>query len=201
MPVAIRTFLAIELSAAVRWAVARQAQRVMHALSAHSDVLSWVQSDHLHVTVKFFGETPASQVAVIHRAVERVVAPWSSFDIDIRGLGVFPDRRAPRVLWAGVSGDLDALTALVERVGAAVVPLGFPREEKPFHPHLTVARITGAYRDVGRTLGVSGMLTDPVACGRVSVERVVLFKSERRSGGSFYARLWDVALEAGAGVP
>ena len=193
---AIRTFLAIELSAAVRLALAQQAQRVTRALAMLSDVLLWVQPDNLHVTVKFFGETPESRVDGIRRAVERAVSARPSFDLDIRGVGAFPNMRAPRVLWAGVGGDLDALTALVECVAAAVVPLGFPQEEKPFHPHLTVARVKREHREVGRTLDVSGVFTLPVACGRVSVERVALFKSERRSGGSVYTKLWDAGLDA-----
>ena len=193
---AIRTFLAVELSAAVRLALAQQAQRVARVLAMLSDVLVWVQPDNLHVTVKFFGETLESRVDEIRRAVERAVSTRPVFDLDIRGVGAFPNMRAPRVLWAGVGGDLDALTALVKCVEAAVVPLGFPQEEKPFHPHLTVARVQRAYRDVGRTLDVSGVFTPPVACGRVSVERVALFKSERRSSGSVYTRLWDAELDA-----
>ncbi len=194
--VALRTFLAVELSAAVRVAIAQQAQRVTQALAACPDVLSWVQPANLHVTVKFFGETSGRQVDGIRQAVERAVSTRPSFGIEIKGFGAFPTLDAPRVLWAGVGGDVDALTALAGCVAAAVVPLGFPQEEKPFHPHLTVARVKSAYRDVGRTLGVSEIFTTPVACGRVSVERVALFKSDRQPGGSVYVKLWDVALDA-----
>ncbi len=197
---ALRTFLAIELSAVVRSAIAQQAQRVEQAL-ARADGLSWVRPDNLHVTVKFFGATSDSQVAGIRRAVARAVSARPAFDIAIGGLGAFPDNRAPRVLWAGVGGDVDALAALVEGVETAVVPLGFSREEKPFHPHLTVARVKSAHRDVGRALGVAGIFTSPAACGRVSVERVALFKSDRRPGGSVYVKLWDAALDVRAGAP
>ncbi len=198
--VTLRTFLAIELPVAVRQAIVREAQRVAHALAAHSDGLSWVRPDMLHVTVKFFGETPESQMDGIRQAVGRAVSTRPSFDIAIEGGGAFPDRRAPRVLWAGIGGDVDTLAALVECVGKSVVPLGFPQEGKPFHPHLTLARVRRAYRDVGSTLGVAGIFTTPVACGRVPVERVALFKSDRRPGGSVYTKLWDVALDTGAGM-
>ena len=192
---AIRTFLAVEVSAAVRLAVAQQAQRVTRALAMLSDALLWVQPGNLHVTVKFFGETPESRVDAIRQAVERAVSARPSFELAIGGFGVFPTMRAPRVLWAGVGGDLDALAALVECVAAAVVPLGCPREEKPFAPHLTVARVRDAHREVGRALAASGICTAPAACGRVSVERVALFKSERRQGGSVYTKLWDAVLD------
>ncbi len=192
----IRTFLAIDLSASLRSAVAQHAQRVGYALADLSPAVSWVPPDNLHVTVKFFGETPDNLIAGIRRAVERAVSTCPPFAIELKGVGAFPDPRAPRVLWTGIGGDLDALTALAERVVVATVPLGFPQEDKPFHPHLTVARVTRAHREVGRTLGASGVFADSVVCGRLSVERVALFKSERRAGGSVYTALWDVSLAA-----
>ncbi len=197
----LRTFLAIELPVDVRSAIVREAQRLSRMLAAHSNVLSWARPDNLHVTVRFFGATLESQMAGIRQTVERAVSTRPSFDIAIGGFGAFPDLRAPRVLWAGVNGDVAALTALVEGVGVAVVPLGFPQEGKPFHPHLTVARVRRAYRDVGSTLNAAGVFTAPVTCGRVPVERVALFRSDRRPTGSVYTKLWDVALDTEAGVP
>ncbi len=194
MVAAMRTFLAVEVPAAVRTAVAQQADRMMRAPAMPPDAVAWARPGTLHVTVKFFGETPDGVADEIRRVVGRTVSTRPAFEIDIQGIGAFPTLRAPRVLWAGVGGDVAALTALVESVAAAVVPLGFPREEQPFHPHLTLARVRRAHREVGRALDAPGVLTPPAACGRVAVDRVVLFRSERGAGGSVYTKLWDAAL-------
>ena len=186
----LRTFLAIDLPSVLHSAIGQNIRAVQRELPG----LSWSKTENLHINLKFLGETTESQIDQIRRAVEPAVSHVSPFVIELKGFGVFPDHRSPRVLWIGLGGALDSLTALADCVGRAVVPLGFPQEDRPFRPHLTVARVKKDHREVGRVLGALGVLTDPFPCGPLPVDRVTLFKSDLRQTGPIYTKLWDVSL-------
>ena len=188
----LRTFLAIDLPSTLQSTIGQNVRTVQRALPG----LSWSKPENLHVNLKFFGDTTESQVDRIRQAVEPAISHVSSFDLELKGFGMFPDNRAPRVLWIGLGGALDSLSSLAECVGRAVVPLGFPQEDRPFRPHLTVARVKKNQREVGRVLDTLGVLTDSFSCGQFSVERVTLFQSDLRPIGPIYTKLWDVALNA-----
>lgn len=186
----LRTFLAIDLPPSLRSVLEQKVNQLKREISG----MAWVNPKNLHITLKFFGETAETQVAEIRRVMEQELTQFSPFDIELRGFGVFPDKRSPRILWTGLGGDVDVLTALVRRVDQAVVPVGFPADDRPFRPHLTLARIKKDHRKVGETIGTSGLLSDPFCFGRLRVERVTLFKSDLRPSGPLYTKLWDVAL-------
>jgi len=188
----LRTFLGIDLPSSLQSAIGQNLRTVKRELPG----LSWSKTENLHVNLKFFGETTESQVAQIRQAVEPAISRVSPFELELKGFGVFPDHRSPRVLWIGLGGALDGLSELAECVGQAVVPLGFPQEDRPFRPHLTVARVKKDHRAVGRALDTLGVFTAPFACGPLPVERVALFKSDLRSTGPIYTKLWDVSLNA-----
>ena len=192
----LRTFLAIDLPALLHPTFERNLQRFKREIRG----ISWVHQQNLHVTVKFFGETTDTQVSAIYQVVKPVLAEFSPFDVELKGVGVFPDARHPRTLWVGIGGDVGALTAVVTQIDQAVVSVGFPSslresplEDKPFRPHLTVARVKNNHRRVGEMLE-SGAFPDDFCFGRFRVERVILFRSDLRPGGSVYTPLWDVAF-------
>ncbi len=187
-----RTFLAIALPFALHSAIGQNLRTVKRALPG----LTWSKTENLHINLKFFGETAESQVTQIRQAVEPAISHVSPFEVELKGFGVFPDHRSPRVLWIGLGGALDSLYSLADDVGRAVAPLGFPQENRPFRPHLTVARVKKDHREVGRVLGTLGVLTDPFPCGPLPVERISLFKSDLRQTGPIYTKLWDVSLQA-----
>ncbi len=188
----LRTFLAIDLPSSLQLAIGQHIRTVKRELPG----LSWSKPENLHVNLKFIGDTTERQVDQIHQAVEPAVSHASPFVVELKGFGAFPDDRSPRVLWIGLDGALDRLITLAGCVGQAVVPLGFPLEDRPFRPHLTVARVKKDHRAVGRTLHGLGMFTVPFLCGPLSVERVALFQSELRPDGAVYTKLWDVSLNA-----
>ena len=188
----LRTFLAIDLPSTLQSTIGQNVRTAKRALPG----LSWSKPENLHVNLKFFGDTTESQVDRIRRAVEPAISHVSPFVVECKGFGVFPDNRSPRVLWIGLGGALDSLSALAECVGQAVVPLGFPQEDRPFRPHLTVARVKKNQREVGRVLDTLGVLTDSFSCGQFPVDRVTLFKSELRPGGAVYTKLWEIVLNA-----
>ena len=101
--------------------------------------LKIVGRDNLHFTVKFFGEVPDDTVKEVDRRLEGLAL--SSFDVQVRGVGAFPDLRRPRVVWAGISRESEA--AMSEAAAAfigALEGVGKP-EDHEFHPHVTLARV------------------------------------------------------------
>jgi 2'-5' RNA ligase len=119
----------------------------------------------------------------------------SPFQLAISGLGAFPSLKQARVFWVGVSGELDKLSRLQQNIDSALAALGFAREERPFVPHLTLARIReGASpaerRDFGELVG-STSFEDKYS---VEVEVVRLMRSQLTPAGAIYTCLSVVEL-------
>jgi 2'-5' RNA ligase len=177
----MRCFVALDLPADVRARLAACAG----ALRGIGDV-RWVAEAQLHLTLRFCGEIDERQ----RDALAGVVAngPWPALQLQLAGLGQFPPRGAPRVLWAGVGGDVDALAGVAVRIDAAAVAAGVPPEDRPFHAHVTLgrarsprggARLSAALREQGRELGAA-----PFAAPAVT-----LYGSELRSEGALHTPL------------
>jgi 2'-5' RNA ligase len=130
----MRLFVALEIPSAVR----EELSALIKVFRAVSPQTHWVRPENLHLTLKFIGEVPEEKLEGIRAALGgiRLDQPCT---IDFRGLGFFPNEKQPRVLWAGVeaSPNLKSLAADIER---AMEPLGIPREQRPFSPHLTLSR-------------------------------------------------------------
>ncbi len=197
----IRTFLAVEVSAALR----AQLTRLQQDLRAHlnrdlrNEVrISWVQPSSIHLTVKFLGDTDEDLVAPMHPAIEQAVGPHLPLHIPLERMGVFPRAQQPTVLWVGPSerweqsDDAARLRALHQAVEAACHSFGFAPEGRPLSPHLTLARIKAGERQVGQALTMSGVMERPVAVEALSVTALALMKSELRPSGSLYSTLWQV---------
>ncbi|WP_447972643.1 RNA 2',3'-cyclic phosphodiesterase [Nitrospira sp. Kam-Ns4a] len=199
----IRTFVAVELDEPLRAVIGRVQAEMRERLEREfrreaPDVrLQWVRPESIHVTLKFLGEIEEGRVAAIGEALERIAASLAPFAVEVGGLGVFPDARAPRVVWLGLSGQVDALVRLAAEVDAALHALGFPREDRPFAPHLTLARVKDRQRDVGRALAASGLLDRAAAAGSLRVRAIALMKSDLRPSGAVYTRLHEAVLAGG----
>jgi RNA 2',3'-cyclic 3'-phosphodiesterase len=145
--------------------------------------LRWTRPEGIHVTFFFLGETPEARVPEIARAIERVAASAAPFTLEAHGVHTFPGHGRPRVLVFGLRGDLDAAARIKRDLDDALQPLGFTPDDRPFRPHLTLARA----RD-----GRAGDWKTPLARekdaegGRFEVRRLVLFESRLGPGGSQY---------------
>jgi len=188
--VGLRTFLAIDLPSSLHSAIGQKQKDLKRELPG----IAWVKLENLHVTLKFFGDTPEEKIPELQKVVQQTVKEIPSFVITLRGFGVFPDKRSPRTLWTGIEGEAAVLVDLANRIESAVVPFGFPQEGKTFRPHLTLARIKKDHRSIGQAIEKAGVLADPFIFGRVLVEQVTLFKSDLRPTGSIYTKLWAVSL-------
>lgn len=201
----IRTFIAVELTAALRGLIGDLQQRVRGELTrelrrrAPDARIQWVRAESMHVTVKFLGEVPEDSVKDIEAALARIASDHGAFSLHVGGLGAFPGPRAPRVLWLGLGGPVERLTALVEALDGALAELGFARERRPFQPHLTLARIKDRGREVGQALGQTGLLDQHQVLGSLEVAALSLMKSALTPKGAIYTRLAEVPLARGQG--
>jgi 2'-5' RNA ligase len=179
-----RLFFAIELPAEVRHKIGEHIEKLR---AASPDVrASWTRQDNLHLTMKFFGDVPVADVKRISAAAESAVASANSFELIIGGCGGFPPKGQPRVLWIGTedpSGTLPKLYTALENECAAA---GFPRAERRYHPHLTIARLR-------QPRGARDLATIHKDMGfdwtTVKVEEICLVRSELSSQGSRYTTL------------
>jgi 2'-5' RNA ligase len=197
-PEQIRSFVAIELSEEAKKGLARlrkQLERDEHRF------VKWVDPGGIHLTLKFLGNIPSKRVTEITEAMGKAVQGISPFRLEISGLGAFPSLKQARVLWVGIGGELDQLSTLQQNIDSVLAALGFAREERPFVPHLTLARVReGASlperRSFGELVG-SAAFEDKYP---IEVEAVRLMRSQLTPAGALYTCLSVVGLGRQEGV-
>jgi 2'-5' RNA ligase len=143
--------------------------------------LRWVPPPNLHLTLRFLGPVRREAVEAIERKLAAELAALRPFELEARGLGGFPSLAEPRVLWIGVREE-PALVALQQAIEGWLAELGFPREERPYRPHITIGRVTGNPVDLGPLVFERG--SRGYGTGRVS--EVIVFESRTLSKGSEY---------------
>ncbi|HET6673753.1 MAG TPA: RNA 2',3'-cyclic phosphodiesterase [Nitrospiraceae bacterium] len=204
----MRVFLAVELSQGLRDAIASfqaEMRRRLQKELAEEARISWVQPASIHLTVKFLGDIDEQLVPPLCETVAQAVRRLQAVVVPVDRPGAFPRPQAPRVLWLGPSqewerGDETRRLALIQQsIEQTCKEFGFPRETKPFNPHLTLARIKEGERPVGNALARSGLMDRPVTLGSVTVDSVVLMKSDLRPTGSVYTKLWEAKVGSGLG--
>jgi len=193
-PEEVRSFIAIELPQELTASLARlrsELERAEHRF------VKWVDPGGIHLTLKFLGNIPFKQVTEITKAIEDATRGIPPFRLEVSGLGAFPNLKQPRVLWVGVGGEMDKLSRMQQNIDSALAPFGFAKEERPFTPHLTLARARqGASPTERRSLGELVAATKFDAKHYVAVEAVNLMRSQLTPGGAIYTCLSRVKLEA-----
>jgi len=182
----MRAFIAIDLPDSVR-AVLDEKQRAFRTACPDA---RWSRPEGIHLTLKFLGEISYAQVEKVTGALANLPRV-EFFEIQVRGFGFFPDARRPRVFWAGLEAP-PALAELAARVEAAMEPLGFAREERPFTPHLTLARfkVPRPQPALQKLLEQEAATADaPPALGRFEVSEFFLFESKLSPQGAVYAKV------------
>lgn len=135
----VRLFLAINLPAESR----RALYAAMEPLRIAAPGVTWVNEERLHLTLKFFGERPDSDVPALSAAARAVADRHRATQLTLRGVGAFPNFRKPRVVWIGVS-DNPRLELVQHDVERTFHELGYEIEGRVFRPHVTLARVRPA---------------------------------------------------------
>lgn len=159
--------------------------------------LRWVRVEGLHLTLRFLGATPDVRLQEVSRAVASAARGIPPFGVSLQGGGAFPNPSHPRVLWLGIVEGAIELAALAGRIDGEVQRLGWPAEERPFRPHLTLARadgVPGAHDAAARLTEAA----EPLRLGWRAA-RLVLYRSLLGRGPARYEALAEAALEAPAG--
>jgi 2'-5' RNA ligase len=185
----MRLFVAVDLPPALKEAI-RQLQNPLRHLAGG---VSWVRGEGFHCTLKFLGEVTPEQLPAIQSSLAAVPRP-APFTLHLRHLGVFPSESRPRVIWVGLEPALPHLAALQRDVEAAMAPLGFPPENRPFRPHLTLGRVKDN-RSLHNLLKYIREESERVDLGAFPVTQFTLFQSTLSPEGAQYTVLGQFALQ------
>jgi 2'-5' RNA ligase len=186
---AIRAFIAVNLPASVKEALGE----LQKSMSQAGLKARWTQHMGIHVTLKFLGAVSDDRVPAIRAAMEEAAGGFRLMEARVAGVGAFPNERWPRVVWVGLDEPTGDLATLHARLEAALEPLGFEPEGRPFRPHLTLARI----KVPARAGKVAQALEEHrgVDLGKITVDRIVLYQSTLKPSGALYTALEEVFLE------
>ncbi len=191
-----RLFIALELPLALLEAIARAQDKLKRTFPPRA--ARWVDPYGIHLTLKFLGDVPVDQIGAIKAGMAKAAQGQRTFRLAVKGLGCFPNIRQPRVVWAGLAGDLDALAALQASIETHMAALGYPTEERGFNPHLTLARVgRNASREEIAALVEAARKTTVGTLGRWQVEGMSLMRSQLRPAGAIYTQVGEVKLEPG----
>ena len=133
----LRTFIAVPVPDRVK----TLKQMLFSTLESEKAKIKWVRNMQIHLTLKFLGYTPDTSVKGLKSVIASVIARYETFNLTISDTGCFPSPMRPRVLWLGVNGETNQLVSMVDELEKVLDVEGFPKADRPFVPHITLARI------------------------------------------------------------
>jgi 2'-5' RNA ligase len=189
--VAIRAFIAIELPPEVQ---NRIAQAIASLQERGGRAVRWVSTQNIHLTVKFLGNVSPSNLDALTAVLSAEAARHKGFELRVSGLGAFPNKLRPRVVWAGIQAPAQ-LNELQHGIDRETNRLGYPGEERDFSAHLTLGRVSQhaspqevkQVADALSTFSIGEM-------GKVWVDSIRLFRSDLQPGGAIYTPLLSAVL-------
>jgi 2'-5' RNA ligase len=183
----IRSFIAIDLSSAVQ----ERLVQVLDQLSSKFDrkIVRWVQVEKIHLTLKFLGDVPVSEIQTIHKILDETLIKQPKFSFEVARLGAFPSIRNPRIIWVGVEAP-PTLTEIKLELDRQLGESGYSKDKKPFSPHLTLGRVSkNARSNEIKNLSKVIQSSRIGIVGRERVEAVHLFKSVLQPSGAVYSKI------------
>ncbi len=186
---AVRTFICLQPPAFARDRLASTQQRLRNSGAQ----VRWVKPHNIHLTLKFLGSVPAQRLQDVARAVQRAAVPAPPIPLELAVLGCFPNRRAPKVVWAGLKQLPEELRDLQQRVEKELVAIGFSAESRPFSPHLTLGRVRSD-RNLGKL--VAAMRAERLEPLRFEAAEVVVMASRLHASGALYTPVSRISWNA-----
>ena len=184
----MRMFVAVDLDDATRAAVGRE-QQMAWRLAANAPI-RFVDPRQTHLTMAFLADVPSPQCDQLIAAMQQPFGGIRAFDVAFGGLGVFPPKGAPRVLWLGVVAGAREVIELQRAVARRIASLGLPLDDRAFHPHLTLGRWRQA-----RPSDRPSLTAGPHSTGAMRVEHVTLYESRLSSEGPTHIERARALLE------
>lgn len=180
---AIRSFVAIPIPDSIKKSV----QDWVAPFRQHDSSIRWIRPEGMHLTLKFLGEVEEKRFEEeFFKNFPQLLGSFQPIKISVRGVGQFPPKGIPHILWVGLDGELDRLKKLVEVVDNFFETVGFAKEKRDFSPHLTLARI--------KQKPSSGLMkkwkeVSSPTFGEFRADRVVFYRSKLTKGGAIYTVL------------
>jgi 2'-5' RNA ligase len=184
----IRAFIAFELPENVRAAIGKVQER----FGAYRFNVRWVKTANIHLTLKFLGNIGRDEITPIEAAILKAVADFKPLPLAAKGVGVFPGIKRPRVIWVGVSGQVQLLMQLQKSIDEQLTTIGFARENRSFKAHLTIGRVKS--RIVPGQLAAAIGETTGFEPEPFTADRVILYQSDLQPAGPIYTRLKCIKL-------
>ena len=189
----MRVFVALEIPDEVREAI----RSLIGQLEKNCRGARWAHVEGMHVTLKFIGEVPPERVGRIQAELAAVRSD-QPVELSFRDVGFFPNERHPRVFWAGITATPN-LTELATEVERRMESLGIPREQRPFRPHLTLARFKSEegleqLREALRNF-------KSLEFGSTRAQEFHLYQSQLKPRGAEYTRLATFCFTPVKGSP
>lgn len=188
----LRAFIALEIPASIQESIQQQTAGLRKAANS---LVRWVPAENLHLTLKFLGDVSSTSLQFVTQMLSREASQYPGFSMQVGGLGAFPSARRARVLWIGIRAP-ETLSALQRSLDSAAARLGYPPEDRPFSPHLTIGRVkqTATPTDLQRIqAALEAAAIGPL--GKADVSAVHLIKSDLKPTGSVYTRLFSAPLK------
>ncbi len=186
----IRSFIAIEIPEVLR----QRLKDFLRELKNTGADVKWMRPEGIHLTLKFLGAVEQEALEKLSHALRPAVEKFTPFELKVQGAGCFPSFRNPRVVWTGLIEKEDTVSGLQREIETITAELGFPSEERPFKPHLTLGRVRSPKGKIPLTQMIEGNLH--LDLGSFRVERVILFRSDLRPEGAVYTKLQEFYLMA-----
>ncbi|RLF91135.1 RNA 2',3'-cyclic phosphodiesterase [Thermococci archaeon] len=186
----VRTFIAIDLGQETKDIIE---SKVLDEISKIDVDVKLVEKENLHLTLKFLGEIHERRVSDVKEVLERISSEKKKFSMRLHGLGAFPNSRSARVVWIGVEDGREELHNLASEIDSELHKIGFKRERKRFHPHITVCRVKTP-RNISKIRSLIEALRD-LEVGVEEVNCLSLKKSTLTSKGPIYEDLHKFPLQ------
>jgi 2'-5' RNA ligase len=184
----MRCFIAIEMSETVKSALSVIEEEFK---KSRADV-KWVNPENMHLTLKFLGNIKEEIVEKIINIMKRICSHYSPFNLEIKSVGMFPNRKSPRVLWVGVE-DNNVLKTFQEEIDNGMASTGFEREDRKFTPHLTLGRFRSSRGNEPLLEAIK--LHEKDHFGSINVKSIFLIKSDLSPAGARYTEISEISLK------
>ena len=178
----LRLFIAIEIPSEIK---AQFVSLIRELKSTDADV-RWDSPEKLHITLKFLGDTREEQLPEINLKLGQIAAQFAPFVLRYSGIGCFPNNKEPRIIWGGVEDLQNAISPIVESIELSMSILGFEREKRKFHPHVTIGRIK-SQRNIRGLLRT--MESTTLESHTTNVSHLILVRSTLKPAGSEYSTI------------
>ena len=184
----IRAFIAFKLPENIISSI----RKIQEDIKSYAFKVRWVKPENIHLTLKFLGDINSTDIEKVSETIINTVNGHTPVSLAVKGTGVFPGIKRPRVIWVGLTGQIEKLAGMQKDIEENLEELGFPREKRPFRGHLTLGRIKGKI-DPKKLMDTMKKF-EKFESELFIADKIFLFKSDLKSTGSVYTELMGKRL-------